>query len=273
MPARALTYAMPAPIIPAPSTATFVDGPRLVPGGTRAACVDRVQVEPERLDHVLRDLPPGEVDEVASLDRERRVDVDGRALDGRAHDVVRRGHRSALELLAQVRGEGRQHAGDLGAARRAAGHPVALGVPRLDGLGVGLDPGACLRRASRPGWRRVRRRCQARPPRLACIGCLAAAPSSARPQAEQADDAGDSAAAGQQAEGDLGQAELRLRVVQCDAVVAGERDLEAAAQSRAVERRDDRLAERLETTQVGLDRSDTGAGTRPRSRRSPARAA
>ena len=56
----------------------------------------------------------------------------------------------------------------------------------------------------------------------------------------------DAAAAGQQAEGDLGQAELRLRVVERDAVVAGERDLEAAAERGAVERGDDRLAERLQ---------------------------
>ena len=59
-------------------------------------------------------------------------------------------------------------------------------------------------------------------------------------------DAGDPAAAGQQAESDLGQAELRLRVVQRDPVMAGERDLQAAAERSTVERRDDGLAQRLE---------------------------
>ena len=38
------------------------------------------------------------------------------------------------------------------------------------------------------------------------------------------------------------------------AVVAGERDLQAAAERGAVERGDDRLAERLQPAQVGLDR-------------------
>ena len=100
--------------------------PRLVAVRARAAGVDRVQVEPERLDHVLRDLALGQVDEVAALDGERGVDVDVRAFDRGAHDVVRRRHRRALELLAQVGRERRQHAGELRAAtacRRACGSP------------------------------------------------------------------------------------------------------------------------------------------------------
>ena len=44
-----------------------------------------------------------------------------------------------------------------------------------------------------------------------------------------------------------------VRVVDDDPVVAGERDLEAAAERGAVDRGDDRLAERLEPAQVGLD--------------------
>src|SRR3712207_8589333 len=38
----------------------------------RAAAVDPVQVEPQRLDHVGRDLADDEVDEVVALDGERR---------------------------------------------------------------------------------------------------------------------------------------------------------------------------------------------------------
>ena len=57
---------------------------------------------------------------------------------------------------------------------------------------------------------------------------------------------------GKKSERHLGQAELRLRIVDRDAAVAGERDLEPAAERRAVERRDDRLAERLERAQVTL---------------------
>ena len=73
--------------------------------------------------------------------------------------------------------------------------------------------------------------------------------------AEHADRAGDAAATGQQAEGDLGQADL-VAAVGRDAVVAGERDLEAAAERGAVDGRDDGLAERLELAQRRLDRLD-----------------
>ncbi len=67
--------------------------------------------------------------------------------------------------------------------------------------------------------------------------------------AQQPYGAGDAAAAGQQAEGDLGQADLGAGRVEGDAVVAGERDLVTAAQRRAVDGGDDRLAEGLEAAQ------------------------
>ena len=70
--------------------------------------------------------------------------------------------------------------------------------------------------------------------------------------AEHAHRAHDAAGAGQQAELDLGEAELDLRVVDGDAVVAGQGDLQAAAERGAVDRGDDRLAERLEAAQLAL---------------------
>src|SRR5438132_668930 len=82
--------------------------------GARAAVVDVVQVEPERLDHVLRRLPGHQIDEVAGLDGERVVDVDLQALDRRAEDVVGGRVGRTLQLLAQVRGEG----GEVGGERR-----------------------------------------------------------------------------------------------------------------------------------------------------------
>ena len=80
--------------------------------------------------------------------------------------------------------------------------------------------------------------------------------------AEHPDDAGDAAAAGQQAEGRLGQADLGRGVVDDDPVVAGQRDLEAAAEGGAVDRGHDRAWERLEPAQVGLDRLDAGEDRR-----------
>ena len=60
--------------------------------------------------------------------------------------------------------------------------------------------------------------------------------------AEHPDGAGDAATAGEQAEGDLGQADL-VATVRRDAVVTRERDLEAAAECGAVDGRDDGLAD------------------------------
>ena len=64
--------------------------------------------------------------------------------------------------------------------------------------------------------------------------------------------AGHAAGAGQQAELDLREAEHDLGVVERDAVMRGERDLQAAAERRAVDGGDDGLAERLQPAQVGL---------------------
>ena len=83
MPAFAQTYAIAAPIMPAPSTTTFLRLERLDALRAAAVAVDLLQVEEERLDHVLRDLAGHEVDEVAALDLERGVEVDLRALDRR----------------------------------------------------------------------------------------------------------------------------------------------------------------------------------------------
>ena len=87
---------------------------------------------------------------------------------------------------------------------------------------------------------------------MACAGFMRGPWSSTFMQcvleAEHADRAGDAAAAGQQAERDLGQADL-VAAVGRDAVVTGERDLEAATECGAVDGRDDGLAARLELAQ------------------------
>ena len=71
------------------------------------------------------------------------------------------------------------------------------------------------------------------------------------------------AGAGDEAELHLGQAELRLRVVGGDAVVAGERPLEAAAQAGAVDGGHHRLREALQPVEAGLARR-ARAPRRPR---------
>ena len=67
--------------------------------------------------------------------------------------------------------------------------------------------------------------------------------------ADQARHALRAAAARQQADLDLGQADEGLRVVGHDAVMAGEAQLEAAAEREAVDRGDERLAAGLDPAQ------------------------
>ena len=215
--------------------------------GAQRPGVDRLQVEEERLDHVLGALVDDQAGEVARLDPRRGVEVDLRALDRGAEDRPRRGVDGALGLLAQQRREGR--------AGTAPG-PGSSACRRA----------SCSRRGPTAGWPPPRRRGArgSTPSRPARSSSRVGSSSSTRPlasapcgsnwvpgmqhvhqrglQAEHAYDARDAAAAGQQAEGGLGQADLDRAVVDGDAVVGGQRDLEATAERGAVDRGDDRDA-------------------------------
>ena len=72
-------------------------------------------------------------------------------------------------------------------------------------------------------------------------------------QSQQPHRAHDPAASGQQAEGDLGEADPDVGSVDQDAVVAGEGELQAATESGPVEGGDHRHPEGLQATQLGLD--------------------
>ncbi len=232
--------------MPAPSTTTFCGDEALDALRATTRAVDLLHVEEERLDHVLGDLAGGEVDEVATLDLDCAVEIDLGALDGGSHDVVRRRVIGALELLAQVGREAGQVHGQRRGGRGAAGDLVALDVPRLLGVRIGADP------ALGSGDEVVARRhdlvdqAEFLGLRGAQLLALHEQAHQRVDDAEHAHGAGHAAAARQQAELDLGEAELELGIVDRDAMVAGQRDLEAAAQRGAVERRDDGLAERLQ---------------------------
>ncbi len=224
-------------------------------GGPATVPVDLLQVEEERLDHVLGDLARDEVDEVAPLDLAGGVEVDLRALDGRGHDVVRRRVVRALELLAQVGREGRQVLRELRVRRRAAGDLVALDVPGLDDripTRLGFNPrlggrDELLARgddlvddADLLGLRRLQA--------LALQQQL----HQRVDDADHAHAAHDAAGAGEQAELHLGEADDRAWVVDDHAVVRGQADLQAAAERRAVDGGDDRLAQGLQAAQQRL---------------------
>ena len=211
-----------------------------------------LHVEEERLDHVLRDGAGDEGDEVARLDLLGGGEVDLGALDGGGHDGARRRGGRALGLLAHVGGERRQDARQRGVVDRAAGQSPALAVPRLGGLGVGGEP--CLGGVDellglddlvdQPGLEGL-------------VGREGTAGHEdvghGLGEAEHPDGADDAAAAGQQAEGDLGQSDLGAAGVGHDAMVAREREFEAAAEGGAVDRGHDGHAAGLEGTHAALD--------------------
>ena len=162
-----------------------------------------------------------------------------------------------LSCLLQQRRERRQDAGQRGAGRGAAGHLVALLVPRL-----GVASGLALIHALAAGTSSSTEPTSSstRPVSLACAG-LNRVPWRQHVHervldAEHPHGAGDAAAAGQQAQRHLGEADDEALDVGGDAVVTRQRDLQAAAERGAVDGGDDRLAEGLQRAQVPLDALD-----------------
>ena len=237
---------MPAPIMPAPRTPIFSALVGSMPSGRDLPALIAPRSKKNACVMFLNCWPTMQLDEVARLDAGRGLEVDLRALDRGAHDVARGLVERALGLLAQVGGERRQERRELGVGRQAA---RACGSPC--GPTAGSRPPRCRRSprsrpwppgAARPGSRRPRRRGPRPAPWTDCI-CVPCEQELHQRigDAEHADGARDAAATGQQAEGRLGQADL-VAAVDRDAVVGRERDLEAATERGAVDRRDDGLA-------------------------------
>ena len=228
--------------------------PHRIPLRPRLAGVDLVELEPEGADHVLRHLAGGQLGEIARLDQLRGVEIDLGALHRRAHDLLGR-REATLGLVAQHRRCDGQHLRHVGTGRRTAGNLVAGAVPGLLRRRVGEDPGAGLLQhflgavgqfVDQPGLERFRRT------HLLAFGEV----RQGFLQTKQAHHTYHPAAARQQAESHLRQAELHAGIVQGDAVVAGQADLPAAAQRSAVDRGDHRLAEGLQAPQLALEFED-----------------
>ena len=83
---------------------------------------------------------------------------------------------------------------------------------------------------------------------------IAAVTPTSRTRADRA------AETGMDAEHDLGQAEHRLGVVHADAIAAGQREFESAAEAVAIDRGDGRERQRLEPIQDGVRRADERHG-------------
>ena len=215
-------------------------------GGADSALVELLLAEEQRADHGLRLRRHQGLDEIAGLDPQGRVHRDLNALIDGLHQV-QHGRIVAVGLLAQhgVADEEILDAGRVVGA--AAGLFEALVVPRLHGLAAALDPGLrsvdlgtlgnhFMHHARAPGVVRT-------------PGRAGAHRRHRRLHADQAGQALGAAAAGEEADLDLGQAELNLVVVGDDPVVTGQRQLEPAAQRQAVDGPGHRLAAGLQRAQ------------------------
>ncbi len=214
--------------------------------GAADSLVQLLHRQEQRADHALGLGRHQRLDEVAALDPQRRVHRHLQALVDALHDVDL-GRIVAVALLAQ---HGVAHDEQLRAARAvgaAAGDLEALLVPPRDGI-AGLHPSLGRRDfltrsdhlvddAGGLGLLRTHRLA------FEQVGGRGHDPDQARQPLG-------AAAAGEQAHLGLGQAELRLRVVADDPVVAGERDFQPAAQRQAVDRRRHGLAAGLELAQL-----------------------
>ena len=228
--------------------------------GPARQLVGFLQAEEQRADHALGHGVAQQRDEVARLDAERRVDRQLQAFVDAAHDRLGR----RIDAV----GLGRDHgvAADEGLHARRTPHLAArearrleaLAVPRLHGAAVDrLGALAGIFRHDLLGGRRhqpglgLGQKLVGRHDLVDQAQALGGVDREVLAfeqdgrgvhHADQARDALRAAGARQQADLDLGLADLGARVGRGDAVVGGQADLEAAAQGRAVDRRHDRLA-------------------------------
>ncbi len=180
---------------------------------------------------------------VAGLDAQGGVDRHQQAFVHRRHDGLGRGI-VAHGLGVQHGVAGHEHLAAGRAVGIAAGNPETLLVPGLHRLAAGLDVGLGLFDQVRCGHDLVHQ-----PTFEGGVGPDRAALEHHRQRrhgAHQARHALRAAGARHQPDFGLHQAQLDARIVRHDAMMAGEADLQPAAQRQAVDGSDKRLAARLD---------------------------
>jgi hypothetical protein len=227
---------------PAPITASFLT----LVGGTPRALVQLLHRQEQAADHRRRLLAAQDLREIARLDAQRGIHRQLQAFIDALHDRAR--GRVIVVGLAAIDGVagGEHHHAGLG-EHRTARQLEAFLVPGRHGLAAALDP--VLRRLDHVG-RRYDGVDQLQRLRLLQIDRFALQQQRHRLlRRHDARHALGAARAGEQADLDLGQAETRLGIFSGDAIVAGQRQLEAAAECEPVDRGHPRLAR-------GFDRAE-----------------
>ena len=188
------------------------------------ALLQRLLVQEQGPDHGRGGRVHQHLGEPARLDPQRGVEIDHRALIDRRQQ--RPGRRIDALGLAMHHGVGADEGHEAGRViGRAAGHLEALLVPGLDDIGIRRRQNPCLRlRQQLTG----RHDLVNQPRALGLLRIQHLAFQEDRRRRHRADHAGiprRAAAAGEEADKDLRQADLRLRAVGHEAAVTGQRDL------------------------------------------------
>ena len=207
------------------------------------ALVELLHRDEQRADHRRRLRRAQDLGEIARLHGERAIHRQLQALVHHLQDGAR-GRIVVVGLAAvdRVRRRERHHAGPR--IDRPARQAEAVDVPRRLGLAVGLDPvlGGLDEIGGRHHGIDELHRLGAVEPELVALEQELQRVGGRH----HARDALGAAGAGKQADLDLGQADAGLVVVGGDALVAGEAELEAAAERGAVDGGDERLAAGLD---------------------------
>ncbi len=244
---------MPAPIMPAPRMPTLRRLPlRRRPSGRDCAGLDRVQVEEERGDHVLRDLADHELGEVAALDAHARCrSRPARLRPSPPGSPSGAGYRPRV-FCVSIAGATVSTCGDLRAGRRAAGHLVVLASSQgCFGAGLAAIQAQRLRAAGPPSFAAEPvHQAELRAPRAGRTACLRRGRAARPCRPSRRIVLVTPLAPGSRPSVTSGRPNWIFGSSSAMRQCADQRHLPAAAQRRAVEQRDHRLAQRLERAEA-----------------------
>jgi len=220
---------------------------------TCAEFVGFVQGEEKRLHHGGRFATREQAAEIASFDAQSAVDIELRSFVDAREDRTR-SRIVTPGFLAQHRICADECFGDLGILRRAAGELERLIVPRSFSAGMSEDPSAGCRDEIGCGHQLVDEADFLRS--LEPQTFTFEQQWERRHDADEARNALRAAAARQEPEGDFRASKARVRLRDADAAVAGERDLGAAAERGAGQRRDEGFSAGFHAAGQGVKRVD-----------------
>ena len=218
--------------------------------------LDVVHLEEEGPDHVLGNATHRDVREVTALDPRCRIKIDGSPFDRRGHRGFQ-GRITQAVLLHQQHGRGSQPSQRRRGIERRSWNAKAFTIPGLAGLGIIQDPTArpCEKLVFIPGHAVQQ---------FQFKGALRTEDYAVEDQRhrslepQHADQAHDTSGTRNKAETGLWKTELNASVVDGEARMTGEAELETAAERSTIDGRDHRLSQLLQPAHRRLGSFGTG---------------